>query len=367
MFDKKKASVVPIKTPEQDASQSAPDVKFSVDLSRGFSKWLAGKNASLVLTTYQVGKVIFFGTDKAGEFWTFNRNVGRCLGLATDATGFWVSSDTQLYRFTNLLKPGETGPGDTDAFYTPRFSYFTGDLDIHDVAIDSDGQPVFANTLFNCLAKPSPTHSFRPVWKPQFISRLAAEDRCHLNGLAMKDGKPAYVTAVSTSDVYDGWRDHRRGGGVVIEVSSGEIVCTGLSMPHSPRWHNGRLWLHNSGTGEFGSVNFATRTFEPLAFCPGYLRGLAFIDDVAVVGLSLPRGNKTFSGLPLDERLSEKKVSPRAGLYFIDLKSGDTIHSVTLGGLVTELYDVAVLKGIRQPAGLGPTSEDVRRTLSIDV
>ncbi len=367
MLDHKNSATIPPQMPASAPADAAPEVKFSVDTSRGFSKWLAGQNASLVLTTYQVGKIIFFGTDKAGEFWTFNRNVGRCLGLATDAAGFWVSSDTQLYRFSNVLKPGERGPGDTDGFYTPRLSYFTGDLDIHDVGIDPSGQPVFANTLFNCLARPSPTHSFTPVWKPQFISRLAAEDRCHLNGLAMKDGQPAYVTAVSTTDVYDGWRGHRRSGGVVIDVASGDIVCSGLSMPHSPRWHNGRLWVHNSGTGEFGSVNLTTRTFEPLTFCPGYLRGLSFLGDVAVVGLSLPRGNKTFSGLALEERLAEKQIAPRAGLYFIDLKTGDTLHSVILGGLVTELYDVAVLKGVRQPAALGPSSEEVRRTLSVDV
>ena len=348
--------------------------QFSVNLSRGFEAWLATQNASLAVTTYQVGKLLFFGLDSSGTFWSYNRNIGRCMGLGVKpdlqtgrARDLWVSSNVQLYRMSDVLDPGGFGPKQSDALFAPRLSYFTGDLDIHDVAITGDGEPLFANTLFNCLAKPSLTHSFKPVWKPRFISRLAAEDRCHLNGLAMKDGQPAYVTAVSTSDVYDGWRDHRRSGGVVIDVSSGEIVCTGLSMPHSPRWHNGRLWLHNSGTGEFGSVNLATRRFEPLAFCPGYLRGLSFIDDdVAVVGLSLPRGNKTFSGLALDERLAEKQIGPRAGLYFIDLKTGDTLHSVILGGLVTELYDVAVLKGVRKPAALGPTSEDVRRTLSID-
>lgn len=345
--------------------EPAPEVRFSADTSRGFAGWLAAQNVSLALTTYQVGKILFFGTDEEGGLWTFNRNVGRCLGLAADPGGLWVTSDTQLHRFTNVLRPGETGPGRTDAFYTPRFSYVTGDLDIHDVALDGAGQPIFVNTLFNCLARPSLTHSFTPVWKPAFISRLAAEDRCHLNGLAMRDGAPAYVTAISTSDVYDGWREHRRDGGVVIDVASGAIICQGLSMPHSPRWHQGRLWLHDSGTGQFGCVNMTSGAFEPLAFCPGYLRGLDFIGDVAVVAMSQPRGNRTFSGLALEERLAAKRISPRTAIYFIDLRSGDTLHSITIGGIVTELYDVAVLRGVRKPSALGPGTEEVKRVLSV--
>ena len=50
------------------------------------------------------------------------------------------------------------------------------------------------NTLFSCLAAASPTHTFRPLWRPPFVSRLAPEDRCHLNGLALRDGEPRYVT-----------------------------------------------------------------------------------------------------------------------------------------------------------------------------
>ena len=193
-------------------------------------------------------------------------------------------------------------------------------LDIHDLALDGGGGLVFVNTLFSCLARSSDTHSFTPLWKPPFISKLAAEDRCHLNGLAMKDGKPAYVTAVSESDVADGWRDRRVDGGCVIDVQANEVVLRGLSMPHSPRWYRDRLWLHNSGTGEFGTVDLEAGRFEPVCFCPGYLRGLDFIGDFAVVGTSLARDNKTFQGLPLDDALSAKGATPRCSLQVIDLR-----------------------------------------------
>ena len=346
---------------------------FSVESSRGFVSWLASKNCSLAVTTYQAGKVLLFGVNpqaKEGgpKLWVYNRNVGRCLGLVADADGggFWVTSDTKLHRFSDVAAGNPPGADGIDALYAPRFSYVTGDLDAHDLGVENNGRVLFANTLFNSIATPSQDYSFEPVWRPDFISRLAAEDRCHLNGLALRDGKLAYVTTVSRTDIIGGWREHRQDGGLVIDVQSGETVCTGLSMPHSPRWHNGKLWVHNSGTGEFGFVDFGKGRFEPLAFCPGYLRGLSFIDEhIAAVGLSMPRENKTFSGLALDDRLREAGVGPRCGVCFIDTRSGDVIHSLTFEGVVTELYDVAVLNGRTKPAMLGPNSEEVKRTLSL--
>jgi uncharacterized protein (TIGR03032 family) len=353
-----------------DSSTASPDedkvVKFSADVSRGFVSWLSQMSASIAVTTYQVGKVLFFGVKPDGSLWVFNRNIGRCLGMAADETGFWIASDYNLHRFQNLAsRTGSASLKDADALYVPRMSYFTGDLDAHDVGLDRRGAPVFVNTLFNCLARPSSSSSFEPIWRPPFISRLAAEDRCHLNGLAMVDGEPGFVTAVSESDTFDGWRDKRREGGVVIDVRSNEVVCRGLSMPHSPRWHNGRLWLHNSGAGEFGSVNLETGEFEALTFCPGYLRGLSFIGDYAVAGLSLPRDNKTFSGLALDDALNARDVNPKAGLYFIDLRSGDIVHSVTFGGIVTELYDVVTLANIRQPTMIGMSDPKNARLIEL--
>lgn len=189
---------------------------------------------------------------------------------------------------------------------------------------------IFVNTLFSCLATVSNTHSFVPLWKPPFISRLAAEDRCHLNGLALRDGQPRYVTLVSRSDILEGWRDRRTDGGCVMDISSNETILSGLSMPHSPRWYQDKLWLVNSGMGEFGYINLAQGKFEPVAFCPGYLRGLAFWENFAIVGISKPRENKTFSGLPFNETLMAQKVQPRCGLMVIDLRTGDIVHSLRI-------------------------------------
>jgi uncharacterized protein (TIGR03032 family) len=290
----------------------------------------------------------------------------RPMGLAFDGSRLVVAGMTQITTFVDAAKSGGPMQEGYDALFVPQVAHYTGDLDAHDVGLEEGGGVIFVNTLFSCLAAVSASHSFRPLWKPGFVSRLAAEDRCHLNGLAMEAGRPAFVTAVAETDMADAWREHRTGGGVVLDVVSGEVACRGLSMPHSPRLHEDRLWVLNSGTGEIGVVNRETAKFEAVAFCPGYLRGLSFIGHYAVVGLSEPRGNRTFSGLPLQDRLAAAKAEPRCALYVIDTRTGDIVHWLRLEGVVTELYDVLVLPGIRRPAMIGFRSDEIRRVVSIE-
>ncbi len=336
---------------------------FSLTTSRSFASWLKGRRASIVFTTYQAGKLFFIGTNEAGTVSVFERTIDRPMALAVHGDDLWLSTLYQLWRFAALPATGDYGAH--DRLYAPRQSHVTGDLDIHDIKIDAEGGAVFVNTLFSCLARPSQNASFNPVWRPPFISRLAAEDRCHLNGLAMKDGRPAFVTAVGRSDVADGWRDHRPGGGLVMDVASGEIVATGLSMPHAPRLHGGRFYLLNAGSGEFGALDLTNGRFEAITFCPGFLRGLDFVDDFAIVTMSLPRGDRSFAGLAIEKTLEKTGASARCGLAVIDLKSGDLVHWLRLEGVIAELFDVAVLKGAMRPAAIGFRSEEVRRVITV--
>jgi uncharacterized protein (TIGR03032 family) len=332
---------------------------FELTASRLFTAWLGEQKASLVFTTYQAGKVFFIGLKPDGKLWVYERTFPRAMGLAADATGLWMTSLYQLVRFENFLAPGEMHEGQ-DALYVPLKFHTTGDIDVHDMIAGPSGAPVFAATLFNCLATIDDRHSFRPLWKPRFVDRLAAEDRCHLNGLAGESGRPRYVTAVAESNVAEGWRDHRRDGGIVIDVASGEIAARGLSMPHSPRLALGKLWLLNAGTGEVGYVETGSGVFQPIAFCPGFLRGMAIVGPYAVVGLSRPRENRTFQGLVLNERLEREKAEPQCGVAVIDLRSGDVAHSLRIGGVVEELYDVAALPGVIRPGVLGVRNDEIR-------
>lgn len=348
----------------ETAEPAAAGPKLEIAASRQFGSWLQEQRISLAFTTYQAGKLFLVGHQTAEQLSMFERTFSRCMGLHVDGDRLWMSTLYQLWRFENALDPGVLHKG-YDRVYVPRLGYTTGDIDTHDIAVDSDGRVVFVNTLFSCLATLSEQASFVPLWRPPFISKLAAEDRCHLNGLAMRDGKPGYVTAVSRSDVAAGWRDHRRDGGVVIDVASGAVVAEGFAMPHSPRVYEGRLWLLESGTGYFGYVDLDSGHFERVTFCPGYLRGLAFFGDFALVGLSRCRENRTLSGLPLDDELAKRHAEPRCGLMVIDLRTADIVHWLSIEGPIQELYDVAVIPKVVRPMAIGFKTDEIRRIITI--
>ena len=285
--------------------------RFAVTTSRQFVSWLSSTGASLAVTTYQSGKILLFGTKPTGGLAIFERTLDRPMGLAVSGPRLAVASLTQIVTFVDAADDGMRPEGPFDAVYIPQVAHFTGDLDTHDLAFDPQGRILFVNTLFSCLSRVSESRSFTAIWKPPFTSRLAAEDRCHLNGLALKDGRPAFATAVATTDVTDGWREHRRDGGVIVDIASGAIACAGLSMPHSPRWHEGRLYVLNSGTGEFGRVDPASGHFEPIAALLVEL----FPARIRYTSMSLPYhiGNGWFGGfLPTT---AFAIVAARGGIY----------------------------------------------------
>jgi uncharacterized protein (TIGR03032 family) len=345
-----------------------PRDKFALTSSRGFNDWLAASGGSLAFTTYQAGKMFLIGLKPEGALSVFERTFPRAMGLAVSDDGCSLALATlyQVQRFDNVVPPGQTDARGYDALYSPHAAWVTGDLDAHDVGFGADGRPVFVNTLFGCIAAVSEAHSFRPLWQPPFVSRLAPEDRCHLNGMAMAAGMPRFATACSRSDVSDGWRDRRRDGGVVIDVASGEIVLEGLSMPHSPRLHEGRLWLLDSGRGRLGFLDEKSGRFEPVGFCPGFARGLALAGNHAVVGLSLARENRTFEGIDLGAALAARDTEARCGLAIFDLRTGDMTGWVRIEGVIRELYDVAFLPGVRRPSAIGFKTDEVKRVISIE-
>ncbi|MEL6204610.1 MAG: TIGR03032 family protein [Pseudomonadota bacterium] len=330
--------------------------------SPGFAEFLSGAGVSLAFSTYQAGKVILVGVNEAGRISIFERSFPRCMGLSVSGHTIWLSSLFQLWRLENFLDPGQEHQG-YDALFVPVSGHTTGEIDIHDMTEGPDGQPVFVATRVNCLATIDARHSFVPIWTPPFIDAIVPEDRCHLNGAAFDSGRAAYVTCVATTNSPRGWSDRRRDGGVVLDVPSGETVAQGLSMPHSPRLYRNDLWLIQSGTGEFGRIDRATGRFEPVTELPGFARGLGFICDHAVIGVSGPRRDKTFEGLALNERLAARGQVPLCGIVVVSLDTGEIQHLLEIRGAITELYDVAVLPGFRRPMALGFRSEDIRYAL----
>lgn len=357
-----------IKDVQTDGENPAePAAKYSI--SGGFVSLLAKLKISLAVTSYQSGRLYMLGHNPKGGLMVNEQYFQKAMGLHYRDGVLYMATLANIYRMRNILRPNEVMDGQFTDCFVPRTTHLTGVLDAHDVGVTDDDRILFVNTRYNCIAEVSDVHAFKPWWKPQFISAIVAEDRCHLNGMAMQDGMPKYVTAVSKSDSIDGWRDRRADGGIVIDVEKNEIVCEGLSMPHSPRLYQGKLWLLNSGTGEFGWVDLSKpdpgARFTPVVFCPGFVRGLAFHGKYAFVGLSRPRYER-FEGLELDTRLEQADSEAWCGVQVIDLNSASCAQWFRIDGKIGELYDVEVLPGTGCTRSYGFLTKDVLGIITLD-
>ncbi len=334
--------------------------------SKDIVNWLFDLDVSLVFSSYQLGKFFFIGRHPPTGLSVFQRNFARCMGIAIDAENdvIYLSSLYQIWKFKNSLPPGDDYQG-YDRIYTPQASYLTGDIDVHDMDLMHNGQLIFVNTLFSCLSTYSEDYSFNIFWKPKFITKLAPEDRCHLNGIAMEAGQPKYVSMFAETNSPNGWREHRKEGGTLIDVQLNEVVCTGLSMPHSPRIYRNTLWVLNSGTGYFGYIDIKTQKFHEVTFCPGYLRGLKFIGDYAVVGLSKLRQSDFIATTKLVENLQKHNESAHCSICIIDLRTGQIVHHLELGGSLCELYDIGLLHHIKKPMAIGIEQDGIRRVITM--
>jgi len=316
---------------------------------------LASLGASVLISTYQAGQLVAVGTH-AGKLRFSINQFEQAMGVAVAPNRLAVGSKRQVWMLLNVpdlaTRVGE--PGEHDACFLPRSCRHTGEVHGHELAFGPQGLWQ-VTTLFSCLSLVSEEFNFVPKWKPPFISALAAEDRCHLNGMAMEAGAPRFVTVMARTDTPGGWRPDKAGTGCVLEVPSGRVVAEGFAMPHSPRLHGGRLWALDSGRGALVVIDMASGQWQEVARFPGYTRGLAFAGPYALVGLSRIRETSVFGGIPIAERREELKC----GLGIIDLRTGRHEAHLEFASGVEEVFDVQVLPGIRNPFIAGPSpSED---------
>ena len=357
--------------PAPSASAGAPNEADStapreVSVSRTLSTWMASRRCSLVFTSYKTGQVFFVGVLPNGAVSLHQQYFTRAMGVFALPDRLWVGTHYQIWRLENILAEDRRANKHFDKLYVPRNAQTVGDVDIHEVAVDRGGRIVFVNSKYSCIATLSAKFGFQPIWKPPFISRLAAEDRCHLNGMALEDGLVRYATAVSRSDVLTGWRDRRHEGGVLIDVQNDSVLTDRLSMPHSPRIHDGQLWALDSGRGYLIRVDRSTGEAENIAFCPGFLRGLAFYGRFAIVTASLPRREEAFADLELGRTIAARDGEPWCGVFIIDTQTGDTVEWIRFSGPVTELFDVVALPDTNCPMALGPASAELHSMITYD-
>lgn len=332
--------------PTLDPGRAATDSPGALRAAHtaNFPALLRQLGASLLVTTYQAGKVVMV-RDEGDRLNTHYRSFKCPMGLAVADAGtrLAIGTSIQVWEFRDnpdvarRLEPA----GTHDACFLPRASHVTGNILIHEMAYGAGGQLWFVNTRFSCLATHDADSSFVPRWRPPFITELEPSDRCHLNGLALVDGRPRYVTALGETNSMAGWRPNKARGGVLMDVDSDAILCRDLSMPHSPRWHDGRLWVCESGSGTLGWVDPRIGRYEVVAAVPGFTRGLDFAGHLAFVGLSQVRESAVFSGIPITDRLRPEERT--CGVCVVDLRSGETIALLKFESGVQEVFAVALL------------------------
>jgi uncharacterized protein (TIGR03032 family) len=309
---------------------------------------------SLVVSTYQAGKIVVLSARQDAlsvTFHAFNRPMGvafrsDCLAVATRREVWFLGGAPSIARGINPA-------GTYDACFLSRYAHYTGEIEAHDLAWGGNELWV-VNTLFSCLCTLGGNFSFVPRWRPPFVSALAAEDRCHLNGLALENGRPRYVTAMSQTDTRTGWRPDKVNTGCLIDVPSGRTLATGFAMPHSPRLHAERLWMLDSGRGRLVSVDRQSGDAETVASLPGYTRGLGLFGGFAFVGLSKIRETATFGGVPIAEKREELKC----GVAVVDLATGQMVSLFEFSSSAEEIFEVAVLPSVRAPFVQGPAPAD---------
>jgi uncharacterized protein (TIGR03032 family) len=300
---------------------------------------------SLVVSTYQAGKLIVVRADE-GVLNTHFRMFKKPMGIAADHARMALGTANQIWELRNVpAVAAKIEPqGKHDACYLPRNSHITGDIDIHEMAW-GEKELWFINTRFSCLCTLDFEYSFIPRWRPPFVSVLTPEDRCHLNGLGMVNGKPKYITALGNSDKMAGWRENKAHGGVLMEIETNEFICQNLSMPHSPRWYGDRLWVLESGNGSIATVDLNNGKLTTVAELPGFTRGIDFWGPLAFIGLSQVRETAVFSGIPITERLQERIC----GVWVVNIQTGQIVAFLKFEDAVQEIFAVSVLPGIRFP------------------
>jgi uncharacterized protein (TIGR03032 family) len=332
---------------EPDAEKEFPLVDLTSVHTSNLPELLAQLGISLLVTTYQAGRLIVV-REQAGTLNTHFRGFQSPMGLAYDGLRLAMGTKREIWQFINQedvarrLEPR----GVHDAAFLPRSCHHTGDIRVHELAF-VDAELWAVNTRFSCLCTFDQQHSFLPRWRPPFVTALSPDDRCHLNGMAVGDDAVKYVTCLGISDAPGGWRETKAKGGCLLEVPSGEIVSRELSMPHSPRVYGGHIWVLESGEGTLSRIDPATGKVQEIARLPGFTRGMDFFGPYAFIGLSQVRETAIFSGLPLTDRLSDAERT--CGVWVIDLRTGSTVAFLRFEKGVQEIFAVQVLPGIRHP------------------
>lgn len=335
---------------------------FELEYTPQIAELMSRLNISLAISTYQAGKVVFVSPIENDKLIQLARNFKNAMGMCVDNDKIAISTGQNvelLKRNTNLAKIYPQKKNVYDAIYMPRATYHTGYLALHDMSF-LDNKIVAVNTMFSCLSTINENESFTPFWQPPFITELLPEDRCHLNGLAIENGEIKYLTALGSTDIAHGWRDKKTTDGILMEYPSGKIILDNLSMPHSPRIFNGKLYLLNSAQGELIEVNPKTGHYEVVVNLGGFARGMDIIGEYLFIGVSKLRHNsQVFRDLPIAK-------TSFSGFIVVHLPYKSIVGQVVYKMSVDEIYDVKVLKNVMRPNILSTDMDVIKSAITFD-
>ena len=339
-----------------------PLTPFNAIFSPQLPELLLSLNCSIAITTYQAGKVVFISPNPDKErLTTLPRTFSKPMGIDVNGNRMLIALKDEVILLENSVELATYYPNKQnvyDSLWLPRVTYYTGQVDMHDIAFGNDG--IYAiNTSFSCLCKIDGNYNFKPIWKPPFIDKLVSEDRCHMNGLVMLKGKPKYITALGTNNTRQGWRENIVGGGILMDVESNEVVLDGLAMPHSPRMYKDELYILLSASGEFIKVNTEKKTYEVLKKFDGFCRGLSIHKDYAFIGFSkLRKNSSTFAKLSFSDKANF------AGIKIIHLPTNAEVGEITYRTSVDEIYEVSVLPDMIRPNILNTINDTHKYSLA---
>lgn len=319
--------------------------QLRLNVSKGFNDLLEKLKVTILLSTYQAGKVMAISA-KNGRLVQTATNFKKPMGIALDHTGKMAVAclnEVRVYKSAPRLAGNfPEAPNTYDTLFMPRGTYFSGTTDIHDLVFGND-KLWAVNTLFSCICSIDHNHSFTPYWQPSFIDDLLPEDRCHLNGMDLMDGEPAIVSALGQGNKKESWREDLISGGVIIDIPSNKILLDGLAMPHAPRLYGEKLYFLQSALGLLSIYEPKTRKKSDIPL-PGFPRGMAIHDNLLFIGMSkIRKSSKSFSQLPV------KEAATHAGLVILDAETGTTIAQMRYENHIDEIYDVQVLPGATRP------------------
>jgi uncharacterized protein (TIGR03032 family) len=338
---------------------------YSCKFTDEIPKLLQQLNCSIAISTYQAGKVVFISAKDGNKLVQLPRNFEKAMGIAEDIQKdkIAIACKDEVIVFRNSADLARFYPKATDKYdslYLPRSTFHTGAIDIHDLNFGNNGEIYAVNTLFSTIVKIDDDYNFTPYWTPPFIDKITSEDRCHLNGMTMLNGKPKYATAFNSGNTPQSWRNKITESGIIMDVENNTIIAKGLAMPHTPRIFNNELYVLLSATGELVKVNTTNGDYEVIIKLDGFVRGMSYHKDYLFIGLSkIRKDSSTFGKLPFSEKANE------SGIVVVHLPTKSIAGKITYLTTLEEIYDIHILADKIRPNILNTLTDDHKKGLMI--